>query len=265
MYIKVISTENSNILCAIYVRVSTEEQAKEGLSIKAQIDRCKAFCIARCWEVHKVYKDAGFSAATTNRPAFQLLLADAEAKKFSVVLVYKIDRFSRKLKDLILTLEELKKFNIHFTSVTEQIDTTSAMGEAYFQIIGVFAQLERGMVSERVQLVFRNKIDSGEYLNRSPMGYAYKDKKLIINESEASKVREIFNMRVAGVHYKEIASKYSLPVSTLYALLHNVTYIGKIKYQGKLYSGNHEAIIDEELFNKVNGIEKKVHTTLDKY
>jgi site-specific DNA recombinase len=260
-----ISTENSSVSCAIYVRVSTEEQAKEGLSIKAQMDRCKAFCIARNWEVFKVYKDAGFSGASMDRPGLQLLLADAEAQKFSVILVYKIDRFSRKLKDLILTLEELKKEKIHFTSVTEQIDTTSAMGEAYFQMIGVFAQLERGMISERVQLVFRSKIDSGEYLNRAPLGYRYQDKKLIVHAEEAAKVKEIFNMRAAGVHYKEIASKFSLPISTLYALLHNVTYVGKIKYQGKLYTGNHEALIDEELFNKVNNIEKKVHTTLDKF
>jgi site-specific DNA recombinase len=253
------------ISCAIYVRVSTEEQAKEGLSKKAQIDRCQAFCLARGWEVHKVYKDAGFSAATTNRPAFQLLLADAESKKFNVVLVYKIDRFSRKLKDLILIFEELKRYNIHFTSVTEQLDTTTAMGEAFFQIIGVFAQLERGMVKERVELVFRKKIDSGEYLNRAPLGYRYKDKKIVIIPEEAAKVQEIFRMRSAGVHYKEISEKFGLPVSTLYALLHNITYIGKIRYQDKIYSGNHEAIIEEALFNTVNNIDNKVHTTLDKY
>ena len=164
-----------NLKVAIYSRVSTEEQAKEGLSIDAQIDKCKAFCKARDWEIFKIYKDAGFSAGSLNRPALELLLNDTQEKKFDIILVYKIDRFSRKLKDLIMILEELKEKNINFTSVTEQIDTTSAMGEAFFQIIGVFAQLERGMVKERVELAFDRKIKFGEALHRAPFGYIYKN------------------------------------------------------------------------------------------
>ena len=117
---------------AIYSRVSTEEQAKEGLSVEAQIDKCKSFCNARDWKVFKVYKDAGYSAGNLNRPAMELMLRDAQAQKFNIILVYKIDRFSRKLRDLILVLEDLKDKDINFTSVTEQIDTTSAMGEAFF-------------------------------------------------------------------------------------------------------------------------------------
>ncbi|GAI80697.1 unnamed protein product, partial [marine sediment metagenome] len=112
---------------AIYSRVSTEEQAKEGLSVDAQIDKCKSFCNARDWKVFKVYKDAGYSAGTMNRPALELMLRDVEEKKFEIILVYKIDRFSRKLRDLITTLDSLKAKNINFTSVTEQIDTTTAM------------------------------------------------------------------------------------------------------------------------------------------
>src|SRR3989344_6776603 len=135
-------------IAAIYVRVSTEEQAKEGISLDAQIDRCKAFCKARGWSIYNVYTDAGYSAGTLTRPALKALFNDVEAKKFSVLLVYKIDRFSRKLKDLISVLEDLKLKGVNFTSVSEHIDTTTAMGEAFFQIIGVFAQLERGMVKE---------------------------------------------------------------------------------------------------------------------
>src|SRR3989344_5045030 len=157
---------------AIYSRVSTEEQAKEGLSVEAQIDKCKSFCEAREWDVFKVYKDAGYSAGSLKRPALELLLRDAQEKKFDIILVHKIDRFSRKLKDLIMVLDDLKEKNINFTSVTEQIDTTSAMGEAFFQIIGVFAQLERGMVKERVELAFDRKIKFGEVLYRAPLGYA---------------------------------------------------------------------------------------------
>lgn len=236
----------------VYVRVSTEEQAKEGISLDAQIDRCRAFCKARGWKVFKIYTDAGYSAGTMDRPALKNLIDDISESKFSILLVYKIDRFSRNLKDLISILEDLKSKGVNFTSVTEQIDTTSAMGEAFFQIIGVFAQLERGMVKERVELAFDKKISSGEILNRAPMGYFYRNSKLMVNEEEAQKVRQIFEMWASGVHYKEIASKFNLPVSTLYEIIKNPTYIGKVRYRSQLYNGNHKGIIDEELFRKVN-------------
>lgn len=237
---------------AIYSRVSTEEQAKEGLSVEAQVDKCKSFCDAREWEVFKVYKDAGFSAGSLNRPALELLLRDAQEKRFDIILVYKIDRFSRKLKDLITILEELKAQGINFTSVTEQIDTTSAMGEAFFQIIGVFAQLERGMVKERVQLSFDRKISLGEALYRAPFGYTYQNKKLIRHPENAEKVKEIFEMWNAGVNYKEICQKFDIPSSTLYQILKNPIYTGKIRYKGGLYKANHPQIIDEDTFNKTN-------------
>ena len=244
-----------NILkVAIYVRVSTEEQAKEGLSIDAQIDKCKAFCIARDWKVFKIYNDAGFSAGTLNRPALELLLRDAQEEKFSIILVYKIDRFSRKLKDLIMILEDLKEKDINFTSVTEQIDTTSAMGEAFFQIIGVFAQLERGMVKERVELAFDRKIKFGEALFRAPFGYVYQNKKLVLDPENSEKIKEIFEMWSQDIDYKEISKKFKIPVSTLYQIIKNQTYLGKIKYRGEIYNGKHKPIIDEELFNRANKI-----------
>jgi len=243
--------ENNKIpKVAIYSRVSTEEQAKEGLSVDAQIDKCESFCKARGWEVFKVYKDAGFSAGSLNRPALELLLRDAEEKKFNIILVYKIDRFSRKLKDLITILENLKMKGINFTSVTEQIDTTSAMGEAFFQIIGVFAQLERGMVKERVQLSFDRKINLGEALYRAPFGYIYQNKKLVKHPENAGKIKEIFEMWNAGINYKEICKKFNFSPSTLYQIIRNPVYIGKIKYKGNLYPGKHPTLINEEIFNK---------------
>lgn len=248
---------------AIYVRVSTEEQAKEGFSVDAQIDKCKAFCQARDWEVFKVYKDAGYSAGSLNRPALELLLRDAQEKKFNIILVYKIDRFSRKLRDLIMVLEDLKEKNINFTSVTEQIDTTSAMGEAFFQIIGVFAQLERGMVKERVELAFDRKINLGEVLYRAPFGYTYQNKKLIPDEKNAKNLKEIFEMWVAGINYKEICNKFNIAASTLYQIIKNPVYIGKIKYKGALYKGKHPALIEKDLFNKANSIIPEIESDLN--
>ncbi|MFH1174523.1 MAG: recombinase family protein [archaeon] len=247
------NTEQVKNQVAIYVRVSTEEQALEGISLKAQVDRCRSYCEAKGWTVYKVYQDAGFSAGSMNRPAFELLMRDAEEKKFSIILVYKVDRFSRKLKDLITIMEKLKEQGINFTSVTEQIDTTSAMGEAFFQIIGVFAQLERGMIKDRVELAFSRKIELGEALSRAPLGYKYVNKKLVVHEENAEKVREIFAMWAQGISYKEIAAKYGLPISTLYTIIKNPTYIGKVKYKDTFYKGSFKPIIDEELFNRVNG------------
>lgn len=242
---------------AIYVRVSTQEQAKEGLSVDAQIDKCKSFCNARDWRVFQVYRDAGFSAGSLNRPALELMLRDAQENKFNIILVYKIDRFSRKLKDLIMILEDLKSKKINFTSVTEQIDTTSAMGEAFFQIIGVFAQLERGMVKERVELAFERKIKIGEVLFRAPFGYVYQNKKLVPDPKNATKIREIFEMWARDIDYKEISKKFNIPSSTLYHLVKNPIYIGKIKYHGELHKGKHKPLIDENLFNHANKIQNE--------
>src|SRR3990167_2216192 len=100
---------------AIYVRVSTEEQAREGISISAQKDRCAKFCEAKGWQVGKTYEDAGFSAGSTNRPAFKRLLEDVKQGKFTNLVVYKVDRFSRNLKDLVLVLDELKQSGVNFT------------------------------------------------------------------------------------------------------------------------------------------------------
>jgi len=183
------------------------------------------------------------------------MLRDAQERKFDIILVYKIDRFSRKLRDLIMVLDTLKEKNINFTSVTEQIDTTSAMGEAFFQIIGVFAQLERGMVKERVELAFDRKISFGESLSRAPFGYIYENKKLIPHPENSQRVREIFEMWEKGINYKEISKRFNIPPSTIYQIIKNPVYLGKIKYKGELYKGKHKALIERELFNKVNNLE----------
>ncbi|MCW8966054.1 MAG: recombinase family protein [Candidatus Pacearchaeota archaeon] len=243
---------SKNLKVAIYARVSTEEQAKEGFSIDAQIDKCKAYCQARGWEVFRIYKDPGYSAGSMNRPALELMLRDAKEKNFDIILVYKIDRFSRNLKDLIMVLEDLKTQKINFTSVTEQIDTTSAMGEAFFQIIGVFAQLERGMVKERVKLAFERKIKIGEVLYRAPLGYFYQNKKLVPDPENQYKIKEIFEMWANGISYRSICDKFNLSTSTLYQLLKNPIYIGKIRYKDELHKGKHKPLISEELFNEVN-------------
>ncbi|MBT4835287.1 recombinase family protein, partial [Candidatus Woesearchaeota archaeon] len=240
---------------AIYVRVSTDEQAKEGISISAQIDRCQNYCKARSWKVINIYTDAGYSAGSMKRPAVQQLFQDLRENKFENILVYKFDRFSRNVRDLITFLDNLKAQEVNFTSVTENIDTTTAMGEAFFQMIGVFAQLERGMVKERVKLAFDKKISDGESLSRAPKGYMYNNGKLIVDKKNSNEIKQIFDMRAAGIHYKIISDKFNIPISTLYNIIKNPTYAGKIKYNGEIYEGTHSAIIDPALFNNLNPLQ----------
>lgn len=237
---------------AIYVRVSTEEQAREGISIDAQKDRLIAFCKAKDLEIYKIYADEGYSAGSIKRPAFQELLKDARERRFKNVVVYKIDRFSRNLKDLIIILDEFKQLGINFISATEPIDTTSAIGNAFMQIIGVFAELERGMVAERVRLAFEKKIKSKEFLARPPLGFKIINKKLRVDEKNAEIVRKIFNERVNGINYKDICKKYNISKSTFYHIITNPIYIGIIRYKNKILKGNFEPIVDVYTFYKAH-------------
>ncbi len=248
---------NPEKLTAIYTRVSTEEQAKEGISLSAQKDRLIAFCKAKDLSIYDIYTDDGYSAGSINRPALKKMLEDANQGKFKNVLVYKIDRFSRNLKDLIITLDEFQKKKINFISSTEPIDTTSAIGNAFMQIIGVFAQLERGMVAERVKLSFEKKLSSKEFINRPPLGYRVSKKKLIINNQEAQIVRKAFSMRVRGINYKDICKELRIPTSTFYHIIKNPTYIGYISYKNLLIKGNFPPLITRETFFKAHDNNKK--------
>ena len=110
------------------------------------------------------------------------------------------------------------------------------------------------MVKERVQLSFDRKISLGEALYRAPFGYIYQNKKLVKHPEDAEKVREIFGMWDAGINYKEICNKFNLSTSTLYQIIKNPIYTGKIKYKNELYKGKHPQLVDEELFNKINNL-----------
>ncbi|HOI18913.1 MAG TPA: recombinase family protein [Candidatus Woesearchaeota archaeon] len=232
----------------VYVRVSTEEQAKEGISVSAQKDRLIAFCKAKDLELYKIYCDEGFSAGSIKRPEFSKLLEDARNGLFSNILVYKIDRFSRNLKDLITILDELKDLSVNFISATEPIDTTSAIGNAFMQIIGVFAELERGMVAERVSLAFDKKAKDKEYLSRPPLGYQIKGKSLVIDYENAKIVKDIFESRVSGENYVSICARHKIPISTFYHIIKNPVYVGFIRFKDKLIKGDYQPIISKELF-----------------
>src|SRR3990172_195997 len=230
-------------LAAIYVRVSTHEQATQGYSLNAQQEALENYAKALGYEIHEVYRDEGKSAKDMNRPQMTQMLADAETKKFSAIFIYKLDRFSRSIKDLILTIDKLKDWGIDFVSLQDRIETTSASGKLMFHIIGAFAEFERNVIGDRTKFGMQRKAHEGGFITKAPKGYKLVNKKLVINESEADVVRSIFNKFLnEDISLTQLAKNYGLTTSGLKKLLQNTTYIGKTKFADEESQGTHEAI-----------------------
>jgi len=183
---------------SFYIRVSTEDQVKEGYSLEVQREYLQSFAKREGLDVFEVYQDDGISGYTTERPALKELLKDAKQKKFDLVLVYKIDRFSRNLKDMLNLVDELSSYGVGFKSATEPFDTTTSAGKLMFQQLGSFAEFERNRIAERVFPAMVKGVQQGNWQGAryAPYGYSYnKDKKLLeIDEQEAKVVKLIYTM-----------------------------------------------------------------------
>lgn len=146
---------------AIYVRVSTQEQ-----NVNNQIMELEKYCKARMYEVYKVYNDKGVSGSKEFRPSFDLMMSEAQKRKFDCLLVWKLDRLSRSLKHLLTTLDTLSSLNVSFISYNDNIDTTTSTGKLMFSIIGAFAEFERALIRERVCLGLNRARKQGKKLGR---------------------------------------------------------------------------------------------------
>nr|DAQ16057.1 MAG TPA: integrase [Caudoviricetes sp.] len=248
---------------AIYVRVSTTNQAEEGYSIDEQKDKLKSYCQIKDWNVYKVYTDGGFSGSNTERPALEKLIKDAKNKKFDTVLVYKLDRLSRSQKDTLYLIEEIFiKNGIEFLSLQENFDTSTPFGKAMIGLLAVFAQLEREQIKERMQLGKLGRAKSGKSMMwaRTSYGYDYHRDTgaMTINELEAIAIRDIFESYLNGMSVTKIRDmlndKYPKTPNWHYrivrGILANPVYCGYNQYKGHVFLGNHEPIITEEAFNK---------------
>lgn len=257
---------------ALYVRVSSERQANEAhYSIPEQIDRLKSYCKAKEWNVYKIYTDGGQSGAYLDRPALNELVKDAELKKYNMVLVYKLDRLSRRQKDTLHLIEDVFMENdIDFTSVVENLDTSTPTGRAFIGLLSVFAQLEREQIQERMKMGKAGRAKKGKYHagGTIPIGYNYENGNLIINEYEAMQVRLVFDLRAQGYDIRAIErymqdhgykhkgsnnveSSNDWYSNTIRRVLKNKVYLGLIKHHDEYFQGEHEPIIDEELFYKL--------------
>jgi len=239
-------------LAAIYIRVSTEEQVKHGISLSAQEEALKNYAKALGYDVSRVYKDEGKSGKDIKgRPEMKALLADAEARKFQAIFIYKLDRFSRSLRDLIETIEKLKEWNVDFISLQDKIETTSASGKLMFHIISAFAEFERNVTGDRTKFSMDKQARDGNHVTRSPWGYKLENKKLIPGE-HSYQVQEVFqDFLNQSISLTKLAKKYGFSVNGLKKILKNQTYLGKVKFDGQIHQGLHQALISSTLFNQV--------------
>jgi site-specific DNA recombinase len=199
-----------------YVRVSTDEQAKEGLSLDAQADRVKAFARAKGWELAEIIEDPGQSGKDLSRPGVRRLVDICRDRGADVVIVYKVDRLTRKQRDLWSLLDDVFIPNdVGFVSVTEPFDTTAAMGKAFLGMLGVFAQLERDMIVERTRAALSFKKGLGEWIGRRPTGFKINGKKLEADPEAMRKIERAKQLRRQGKSYRAISGLLAMPKSTV--------------------------------------------------
>ena len=241
---------------ALYVRVSTTSQLEEGYSIEEQKAKLESYCDIKDWHVYKVYTDGGFSGSTTERPALEQLIKDAQSKLFDTVLVYKLDRLSRSQKDTLYLIEDIfLKNNIEFVSLLENFDTSTPFGRAVIGLLSVFAQLEREQIKERMQLGKLGRAKSGKSMMWAKTSYGYNyDKEtgsMTVNEYEALAVKEIYASYLAGMSITKLRDKINeeypkqpaWSYRTIRGILANPVYCGLNQYKGQTFQGTHNPII----------------------
>jgi DNA invertase Pin-like site-specific DNA recombinase len=272
------------IRCAIYTRKSTEEGLElEFNSLDAQRESAEAYIASQKQEGWSClpgrYDDGGFTGGNMERPALKRLLADIQAEKVDCVIVYKVDRLSRSLLDFARLVEVFEKRNVSFVSVTQQFNTATSMGRLVLNVLLSFAQFEREIIGERIRDKIAATRRKGKWSGGYPvLGYdvdrSNGSPRLIPNAKEAARVRDIFKLYLSlgsllpvvnelirrGWRNKEWSTKKGaakggrpFDKGTLYALLTNPLYVGKIKHKADLFQGEHELIVDAETFQKVQG------------
>ena len=266
-----LKTGARKLRCAIYTRKSSEEGLEmEFNSLDAQRDACSAYIASQRsegWvELAEHYDDGGISGATLERPGLKRLITDIEERRVDVVVVYKIDRLSRALMDFAKLIDVFDRNDVTFVSVTQAFNTTTSMGRLTLNILLSFAQFEREVIGERIRDKFAASRKRGMWMGGYvPLGYAVKDRKLVINEPEAAIVRMIFERFVEIGSATAVARALAgegvrtrkgrlIDKGFLYKLLNNRVYIGDAVHKGTAYPGEHEAIITRAMWDKVHGI-----------
>jgi site-specific DNA recombinase len=267
--------------CAIYTRKSSDEGLEQAFnSLDAQREACAAFVLSQKhegWSVSPtLYDDGGYSGGTLDRPALQRLLADIADDKVDVVVVYKIDRLTRSLFDFAKIVEAFDARGVSFVSITQQFNTTTSMGRLTLNVLLSFAQFEREVTGERIRDKIAASKKKGMWMGGlPPLGYDVRDRKLVVNQEEAKTLLHIFKRYVelrsvralkieldaAGIRSKHrtfadgtIYGCHKLSRGALYLMLQNRIYRGEITHKGNGYPGEHKAIVDTSIWDKVQAV-----------
>lgn len=258
---------------ALYTRVSTEDQAKEGFSLDAQIERLRMFAAAQGWVVAAEYVDEGHSGRTIKRPKYQLMMAERD--QWDTLLVMKMDRIHRNSRNFMAMMDLLTKEEKGFASVTESLDTSTAMGRFVMDIIQRIAQLESEQIGERVYVGMEQKAktDGGSLGRPAPFGYAYGPKgNFVVVVGEKPWVQGIFGRFQRGEGKQAIANWLNdegpmtrqgkhWTVWNVTTILTNPVYGGALHWDDQLQMGAHEAIIPPAVFD---GVQDQIRSTSPK-
>lgn len=271
------SEDRRVVRCAIYTRKSSEEGLEQDFnSLDAQFGACTAYVTSQKHEGWKPlatrYDDGGYSGGTLERPALRRLLADIEAGRVDMVVVYKIDRLTRSLLDFGKLVELLDKARCSFVSVTQSFNTSTSMGRLTLNMLLSFAQFERDVTGERIRDKIAASKKKGIWMGGvPPLGYQAKKRQLVVVEDEAKTTRSLFDLyreHRCVVRTKQAADRVGLrgrpspqhpdgPSFTrggVYWLLTNPIYAGRIRHKDQIYAGQHEALIDPIVWDEVQTI-----------
>jgi site-specific DNA recombinase len=264
--------------CAIYTRKSTEHNLDlEFNSLDAQREACEAYIKSQAHEGWRLvpgqFDDGGISGGSLDRPALQALLSEIQAGKVDIVVVYKVDRLTRSLTDFAKLVDLFDRHGVSFVSITQAFNTTTSMGRLTLNVLLSFAQFEREVIGERVRDKIAASKRKGLWMGGPvPLGYAAKNKKLVVVPDEAETVRLIFQRYLElgslqalaveldrlGIRTKERAWSDDRTVGgvrfqtgPLAHLLKNRCYIGEVVHQGKIFQGDHDPIINRDMFDVV--------------
>ena len=255
---------------ALYVRVSTQEQAIEGYSLAAQERLLTDHCKLKKYEIYDIYRDEGISAKDIkHRPGMLRLLEDAKQKKFDTILIWKLSRFSRSMPNLMAVCEELDKSNIMLVSYSEAFDSGTPAGRMVRSMLGTVAQFEREVTGENVKMAMYERARQGKRTCSVVLGYDLEGKDSFrINEKEAEYVRCCFDFYLKYKCLSDVAKeakrmgyhgkfgKTPCPYS-ISKILSCPIYCGYNRFQGQLYKGNHEPLVSVDTFNKVQALLKR--------
>lgn len=256
---------------ALYVRVSSQEQADEGYSIGVQTERLKKYAEAMGWEIYKIYVDPGYSGGNMDRPGLNQMIKDVEKGQIDTVVVYKLDRLSRSQFDTLYLIEKVfLANNTDFVSMTENFSTNTPLGRAMIGFLAVFAQLEKDKINERTKMGKEARAKEGKWGGGSsePIGYDYDPttELLLINEYEKMQILEAVDLFLQGMPLRTICTIFTQkgykyrgrskklhdwdPKRLKYVFA-NKTYLGYIKYSDDWYKADHEPIYDLETYEKL--------------